>query len=443
MDEVYTSRLPGLHRLTMQERLARVAQLSGLSEAEQALLAGGSGLGQRLAGQMIENAVGVYGLPLGVAPNFLVNGRELLVPLAIEEPSVVAALGNAARLFRRSGGFCAGSDEPLMTGQVQLIDVPETESARAAIHQARDELLALADSFAGGLVARGGGARELELRPLQHSVVGPMLIVNVIIDCRDAMGANLVNSICEGLAPRLEALSGGRANLRILSNLADRRLARANCHLPASELNDGGPGGLEVAQRIVAAAALAEIDPQRAATHNKGIMNGIDAVAIATGNDWRALEAGAHAWAARDGSYASLSRWRLDGDDVLHGSLELPLAVGTVGGATRVHPLAAVALKIMGVTRARELAEIMAAVGLAQNFAALRALAAEGIQRGHMRLHARQLALAAGAPAERVSEIAGKLVATGDIRLQGARKLVNELNRSDDKKKPSEASSDE
>lgn len=443
MDEVYTSRLPGLHRLTMQERLARVAQLSGLSEAEQALLAGGSGLDRRLAGQMIENAIGVYGLPLGVAPNFLVNGRELLVPLAIEEPSVVAALGNAARMFRRSGGFCADSDEPLMTGQVQLLDVAEIESARAAILQARPELLELADSFAGGLVARGGGARELELRPLQHSVVGPMLIVNIVIDCRDAMGANLVNSICEGLAPRLEALSGGRANLRILSNLADRRLARAGCHIPASELNDGELPGLEVAQRIVAAAALAEIDPQRAATHNKGIMNGIDAMAIATGNDWRALEAGAHAWAARDGSYASLSRWRLDGDNVLHGSLELPLAVGTVGGATRVHPLAAVALKIMKVTRARELAEVMAAVGLAQNFAALRALAAEGIQRGHMRLHARQLALAAGAPAERVSEIAGKLVATGDVRLQGARELVNALNRSDKKVKHSEASADE
>ena len=328
MNEVYTSRLPGLHRLTPQERLARVAQLSGLTEAEQALLAGGSGLDPRLAGQMIENAIGVYGLPLGVAPNFIVNGRELLVPLAMEEPSVVAALGNAARLFRRSGGFCADSDEPLMTGQVQLINVPEIETARAAIHRARDELLELANRFAGSLVARGGGARELELRPLRHSAVGPMLVVNIVIDCRDAMGANLVNSICEGLAPRLEALSGGRANLRILSNLADRRLARANCHLPASELDDGGRPGLEVAQRIVAATALAEIDPQRAATHNKGIMNGIDAVAIATGNDWRALEAGAHAWAARDGRYASLSRWRLDDDNVLHGSLELPLAVG-------------------------------------------------------------------------------------------------------------------
>ncbi len=428
MNEVYTSRLPGLHRLTPQERLARVAQLSGLTEAEQALLAGGSGLDPRLAGQMIENAIGVYGLPLGVAPNFIVNGRELLVPLAIEEPSVVAALGNAARLFRRSGGFYAGSDEPLMTGQVQLINVPEIETARAAIHRARHELLELANRFAGSLVARGGGARELELRPLRHSAVGPMLVVNIVIDCRDAMGANLVNSICEGLAPRLEALSGGRANLRILSNLANRRLARANCHLPASELDDGGRAGLEVAQRIVAATALAEIDPQRAATHNKGIMNGIDAVAVATGNDWRALEAGAHAWAARDGRYASLSRWRLDGDNVLHGSLELPLAVGTVGGATRVHPLAAVALKIMKVTQARELAEVMAAVGLAQNFAALRALAAEGIQRGHMSLHARQLALAAGAPAERASEIAEKMVANGNIGMQYAIELVKSIS---------------
>ena len=270
-----------------------------------------------------------------------------------------------------------------------------------------------------------------------------MLIVNVVIDCRDAMGANLVNSICEGLAPQLEALSGGSANLRILSNLADQRLARAKCQLPASELGDGALPGEAVARRIVAAAAMAEIDPHRAATHNKGIMNGIDAVAIATGNDWRAIEAGAHAWAARNGRYASLSGWRLDEDNVLQGSIELPLAVATVGGATRVHPLAAVALKIMGVTRARQLAEIMAAVGLAQNFAALRALATEGIQRGHMSLHARQLALAAGAPPDRASEIAAMLVAAGDIRLRRARELVRVLDRQEECMNDKEASADE
>ncbi len=419
-----SSRLPGLHRLAAVERLERVAEVAGLSDAERDLLTEGAGLDPLLAGQMIENSIGVFGLPLGIAPNFIVNGRELLVPLAIEEPSVVAALGNAARIFRDAGGFRADSDEPLMIGQIQLLDVADLEAARTAIERARDQILARADALAGSIVARGGGARDLDLRAYPQSPVGPMLVVHIFIDCRDAMGANLVNSVCEGLAPLLESLSGGRANLRILSNLSDRRRARAYCALPAAELDGGGLDGLAIAKRITEASALAEIDPWRAATHNKGIMNGIDAVAIATGNDWRAIEAGAHAWAARDGSYRALSRWWLDENEILHGSLELPLAVGTVGGATRVHPLAAVALKILGVSSARELAEIMAAVGLAQNFAALRALATEGIQRGHMNLHARQLALAAGAPAEHVGEIAGTLVACGDIRLQRAQELV-------------------
>ena len=314
-----------------------------------------------------------------------------------------------------------------MIGQIQLLDVPDPAAAQAAILEMKAELLALADESGGSIVARGGGARDLELRHFPHTSAGPMLVVHLLIDCRDAMGANLVNSVCERLAPRMEALSGGRANLRILSNLADRRRARARCQLPARELAQNGQTGLEVARRVVEAAALAEVDPWRAATHNKGIMNGIDAVAIATGNDWRAIEAGAHAWAARDGVYRSLSQWRLDEDDLLHGSLELPLAVGTIGGATRAHPLARVALKILGVGTARELAEVIAAVGLAQNFAALRALATEGIQRGHMNLHARQLALAAGAPPERVADIAQALVAAGDIRLQRAQLLVDTL----------------
>ena len=424
-----SSRLPGLHRLTAAGRLKRVAETAGLSAKESDLLTRGGGLDPQLAGQMIENCIGVYGLPLGVAPNFIINGREMLVPLAIEEPSVLAALGNAARIFRPSGGFSADSDEPLMTGQIQLLDVADFEAARSAIAQARAEILAQADALAGSIAARGGGARGLEMRAFPQSPVGPMLVLHLAIDCRDAMGANLVNSVCEGLAPLLESLTGGRANLRILSNFSDRRRARAYCALPARELNSNGQDGLEVAKRIVEASALAEIDPWRAATHNKGIMNGIDGVAIATGNDWRAIEAGAHAWAARDGGYRSLSRWRLDEDEVLQGSIELPLAVGTVGGATRVHPLAALCLKILGVSSARELAEIMAAVGLAQNFAALRALATEGIQRGHMSLHARQLALAAGAPPERVGEIAGQLVASGDIRLQRARAIVRELSK--------------
>ena len=431
MSKSRSSRLPALHRLTPDERLALLARHARLSETEQALLANGSGLGIEQARQMIENAISVFGLPMGIAPNFIINGRELLVPLAIEEPSVVAALGNAARIFRIGGGFFASSDEPLMIGQIQLLDVPDPAAAQAAILEMKAELLALADESGGSIVARGGGARNLELHHFPHTSAGPMLVVHLLIDCRDAMGANLVNSVCERLAPRMEALSGGRANLRILSNLADRRRARARCQLPACELAQNGQTGLEVARRIVEAAALAEVDPWRAATHNKGIMNGIDAAAIATGNDWRAIEAGAHAWAARDGIYRSLSQWRLDEQDVLRGSLELPLAVGTVGGATRAHPLARVALKILGIGTARELAEVMAAVGLAQNFAALRALATEGIQRGHMNLHARQLALAAGAPPERVADIAQALVAAGDIRLQRAQLLVDTLKHRD------------
>ena len=431
MNENHSSRLPGLHRLTAAERLERVAETAGLSAEESELLAAGGGLDPLLAGQMIENCIGVYGLPLGVAPNFIINGRELLVPLAIEEPSVLAALGNAARIFRAGGGFSADSDEPVMTGQVQLLDVADIEAARSAIERARGEILAQADALAGSIAARGGGAQDLRLRAFPQSPAGPMLVLHIDVDCRDAMGANLVNSVCEGLAPLLESLSGGRANLRILSNFSDRRRARASCALPAAELEGSEQDGPNIAQRIVEASALAEIDPWRAATHNKGIMNGIDGVAIATGNDWRAIEAGAHAWAARDGGYRSLSRWSLDEDEVLLGTIELPLAIGTVGGATRAHPLAALCLKILGVSSARELAEIMAAVGLAQNFAALRSLATEGIQRGHMNLHARQLALAAGAPPERVGEIAGALVASGDIRLSRAQDLVAGLQGED------------
>ncbi len=429
MNKARSSRLPALHRLPVAERLALVARHAGLTQEEQALLAAGCGLGHEQAGQMIENAIGVYGLPLGIAPNFIINGRELLVPLAIEEPSVLAALGNAARLLRAGGGFCASSDEPLMIGQIQLLDVPDSDEAQAAIVRSKAELLALADEAGGSIVQRGGGARDLELRHFPQTAAGPMLVVQLLIDCRDAMGANFVNSVCERLAPQLEALSGGRANLRILSNLSDRRKARAHCQLPAQELTQAGQSGQDVARGIVEASALAEVDPYRAATHNKGIMNGIDALAIATGNDWRAIEAGAHAWAARDGAYRNLSRWRLDETGILHGALELPLAVGTVGGATRAHPLARIVLKILGVTTAQELAQTMAAVGLAQNFAALRALAAEGIQRGHMSLHARQLALAAGAMPERVAEIAQALVASGDIRLQRAQELVDALKQ--------------
>jgi hydroxymethylglutaryl-CoA reductase len=374
--------------------MATVAAVAELTADEQAMLSGDAGLTRRLADRMIENVIGVYGLPLGIATNFLINGREVLVPMAVEEPSVVAGASYAAKLVRGGGGFRTTSTPPHMIGQIQVLDVAAPFAARAELLAHQAELLALADQSDPVLVGLGGGARGLEVRVIEASPVGPQLVVQLVFDTRDAMGANAVNTACEALAPRIAAITGGRVVLRILSNLADRRLARADCKVPAELLATTIEGqtvsGDEVARRIVEAYSLAVVDPYRAATHNKGIMNGVDAVVIATGNDWRAVEAGAHAYAARDGRYTSLSTWEQTRDGDLVGVLEMPLAVGTVGGTARTHPLPAVALKLMGVRHASELAEVIAAVGLAQNLAALRALATEGIQRGHMRLHARQ-----------------------------------------------------
>jgi len=378
--------------------MATVAARAGLTADEQATLAGDAGLTPRLADRMVENVIGVYGLPLGIATNFLINGREVLVPMAVEEPSVVAGASHAAKLVRAGGGFRTSSTAPHMIGQIQVLDVAAPHAARAELLAREAELLALADRSDPVLVELGGGARGLEVRVIEASPAGPQLVVHLIFDTRDAMGANAVNTACEALAPRIADITGGRVVLRILSNLADRRLARADCRVPAAALATTIEGrtipGEEVVRRIVEAYALAAVDPYRAATHNKGIMNGVDAVVIATGNDWRAVEAGAHAYAARDGRYTSLSTWEQTRDGDLVGVLEMPLAVGTVGGTARTHPVPAVALKLMGVQRASELAEVIAAVGLAQNLAALRALATEGIQRGHMRLHARQMQMA-------------------------------------------------
>jgi hydroxymethylglutaryl-CoA reductase len=399
-DPTCTSQLPGFHRQGLDERLATLAALAGLTEQEQAVLQGAAGLDRRVADHMIENVVGVYGLPLGIATNFLINGRDVLVPMAVEEPSVVAGASYAAKLVRAGGGFRTSSTPAHMIGQIQVLDVPDPHAARSDLLAQQAELLALADRSDPVLVRLGGGARGLEVRVIEASPVGPQLVVHLIFDTRDAMGANAVNTACEALAPRMETITGGRAVLRILSNLADRRLVRARCTVPAASLTTVVDAhtltGEEVVGRIVEACALAAVDPYRAATHNKGIMNGVDSVVIATGNDWRAVEAGAHAYAARGGRYSSLSRWERTRDGDLAGTLEMPLAVGTVGGTARTHPLPAVALKLMGVQRAAELAEVIAAVGLAQNLAALRALATEGIQRGHMRLHARQRQMANG-----------------------------------------------
>jgi len=417
-----SSRLPGFYDLSVAERADTVAQWAELTDEETAILE--EGLNSAQANQMIENVVGTHALPLGIAANFLINGHDYLIPMAIEEPSVVAGASFAARLVRQGGGFNTSSTEPLMIAQIQVVDAADPWAARLDLLAAKQRLLNLADETDPLIVSLGGGARDLEVRVVPESPVGPMLVAHLIYDCRDAMGANTLNTAAETLAPAVEEITGGRVVLRILSNLADRRLARAKCVLPAKVLAFGEHPSSLVVERVVEAYALAAVDPYRAATHNKGIMNGIDAVVIATGNDWRAVEAGAHSYAARSGRYTSLTTWEKDGDGNLVGTLELPLAVGIVGGATRVHPTAKVALKILGVKTARELAEVIAAVGLAQNLAALRALATEGIQRGHMELHARQVAIAAGATGEMVEKVARQLVAERRIRLDRAREIL-------------------
>ena len=422
-----SSRISGFYKLSLAERVMKVAEWADLTADEQAVLLG-TGLEAHQAGQMIENGIGTHELPLGVATNFLINGRDYLIPMAVEEPSVLAAVSNAARLIRAGGGFETSATDPVMIGQIQLLDVPDMAAAAQAILDNKTRLLEIADKCSPSIVRRGGGARDLEVRPFPDTPAGPMIIVHLYYDCRDAMGANAINTAVETISPLVEELSSGRSNLRILSNLTDRRLATAKGIIPAAMLNDGEMSGAEVAQRIAEANAFAVVDPYRAATHNKGIMNGIDAVCIATGNDWRAIEAGAHAYAARSGRYAALTDWHVNQDGDLYGELTLPLAVGIVGGATKIHPVARVVMKILNVASASELAQIMAAVGLAQNVAALRAMATAGIQKGHMRMHARQVALAAGATGPDVLRIASQLVAEGSIRVERAKELLNSVD---------------
>jgi len=422
-----SSRSPGFYNWTHQRRLEWAARWAHLTDEQAAILRGEAGLDLEQADRMTENVVGLYALPLGIAVNFQVNGRDVLVPMVVEEPSVVAGASFAARLARSAGGFRAGTTAPEMIGQIQVLEVADLEAARAAVVAARGRILARADEVDPVIGRLGGGARDLEVRALPETPVGPMLVLHLLYDCRDAMGANAVNTACEALAPLVEEITGGRVGLRILSNLADRRLAWAECTVPVDELAFGDFSGQRVAQGIVEAWAFASVDPYRAATHNKGILNGIDAVALATGQDWRAIEAGAHAYAARAGRYASLSTWGRDGGGDLTGRLELPLAVGTVGGATRAHPTAQVALALLGVKTARELAEVIAAVGLAQNLAAIRALATEGIQRGHMTLHARQVAIAAGAAGGEIERVAAQMVGEGLVRPDRAEAILRSV----------------
>jgi hydroxymethylglutaryl-CoA reductase len=426
------SRLPGFYKRPLDDRLTVVANLADLDAADVRAFTPEGGLACEIADHMVENAIGVLALPLGVATNFVIDGEGVLVPMAVEEPSVVAACSHIAGLAAKGGGFRLDVDPPIMIGQIQVVDVTDVARATTRIEAASDALMAEADLLCPGLVERGGGCRGIEVRVLPPLEAGPhvdldddqtMLVVHVMLDCRDAMGANAINTVVEGLASRIERLAEGRVCLRILSNLADRRLARATMEIPFLALAGkdavDDASGERVARAIVDAYRFAARDPYRACTHNKGIMNGIDAVAIATGNDWRAIEAGAHAFAARDGRYTSLTSYRVDTKRrVLVGHIELPMAVGTVGGSTRVHPTVKSARKLLGrfADRAERLAGVLAAVGLAQNCGALKALATEGIQRGHMSLHARQVALAVGATGDEVDRVAAILVGENCFR---------------------------
>ncbi|MCC5793627.1 MAG: hydroxymethylglutaryl-CoA reductase, degradative [Chromatiales bacterium] len=426
------SRIPLFYKMSLDERVNAVHERGLLSDHDVARLAAGeTTLDLQAADKMIENVIGVLGMPVGLGLNFLINGKDYVVPLAVEEPSIVAALSAAAKLARESGGFKASSTRPVLIGQIQVIDVPDMQQAMNRVLASKQEIIELANSFHPRMVARGGGALDVEVRSYpMHSRPGEMLVVHLMVDTRDAMGANLVNGMCEGVASLIESLTEGTVFLRILSNLADRALARAEVVFPVSQLAGKGYDGERVRDGVIIATDFAQVDPYRAATHNKGVMNGIDAVALATGNDWRAIEAGAHAYAARHGRYASLTEWWKDEEGNLRGRIELPLKVGTVGGPLESNPGVAMNLRMLGVESATELAEVMAAVGLAQNFAALRALATEGIQTGHMTLHARSVVKAAGSPPELFEEVLEALLRSGEIKVWKAQEIVTDLKRS-------------
>ncbi|MFT3836014.1 MAG: hydroxymethylglutaryl-CoA reductase, degradative [Myxococcaceae bacterium] len=423
-----TSRLAGFHKLPLEERLLKVTKMMKLTDEESASLHG-AGLNMTTANQMIENAVGTFGLPLGLGLNMVVNGRDYIVPMAVEEPSVVAAVSFAAKIVREGGGFSAEADDALMYGQVQVTRYGDPDAAVRKLHEHKEQILALANSFHPSMTKRGGGARDIEVRvlPAPEGPKGePILVLHLVVDCQEAMGANLINTMAEGVAPLVEQITGGRVYLRILSNLCDRRLARASCRIPVPALADFDLPGDAIADGIVQASRFALADPYRAVTHNKGVMNGIDSVAIATGQDWRAIEAGAHAFAARDGQYRPLSTWTLEGNDLV-GRIELPLALGTVGGPIKIHQGVQAALKVLRVSSAKELAMVMASVGLAQNLAAVRALGSVGIQKGHMALHARCVAVTAGARGDWVERLANMLVTMGHVKVEKAKEILAAL----------------
>jgi len=425
-----SSRIPGFYRLAPARRLALLRERDDLSANDAAAMRG-EALSLDRADQMVENVVGTMALPLGIGLNLRVNGEDVLVPMVVEEPSVVAAVSNMARLVREAGGFSAGSSASLMIGQIQVVALPDIDAAEAALRAASPALVREGDAVHPRLGARGGGLRRVEVRRLRYDEPGEpvedMLVVHFLLDCCDAMGANMVNTVAERLAPSIEAISGGQVRLRILSNLADERRSWARCAIPVALLATEALSGREVAEGIASAYRFAWADPYRAATHNKGVMNGIDAVALATGNDWRAIEAGAHAFAARDGQYRSMTKWRLSEDDVLHGEIDIPIQVGTVGGSILNHPTVAANHRLMGQPSAGALGAIMAAVGLAQNLGALRALATEGIQQGHMRMHSRNIAVQAGAAGDEVQAVVAKMASAADWTIEAASQALGAL----------------
>ena len=423
-----SSRIENLRNLEPHERLAKIVAASGLDVVDQQNLAGADALDINTANGMIENVIGKFELPLGVATNFIVNGKQYLIPMAVEEPSVVAAASYMAKIARDCGGFEANCTQPIMRAQVQILAMKDPYATRLKLLAAADEIITLANSKDKVLIALGGGCQDIEVHIFEDTPIGPMVVLHLLVNVCDAMGANTVNTMAEMTAPLIEKISGGKVRLRILSNLADKRLVRCRVRISPQALTTNTLVGADVAQGIVEACALAIIDPYRAATHNKGIMNGIDPVVLATGNDWRAIEAGAHAWAARDGRYTSLSRWEIDDDGHLVGSVEMPMAMGIVGGATKTHPAAQAALKLMNIQSAQELAQVTIAVGLAQNMAALRALATEGIQKGHMALHARNIAIMAGAKGADVQSVAKTIAKEGAVNVDRAKQVLREIS---------------
>lgn len=422
-----TSVFSGFYKLSPEERRSQVAEFAGLSQEDMAILQTESSLSMDGADRMVENVISVMPIPLGVAVNFCINGKDYIIPMATEEPSVIAAASNMARLCRDNGGFKTSNTGAMMIAQIQAVGISDVYAARLRIFENREKLIAAANEKDPFLVSMGGGMKDLDVR-IVDTGAGSMVITHIIVDTKDAMGANAVNTMAEALAPLIEEITGGKVYLRILSNLADLRIARASVTVEKEKL-----GGQSVVDGILMAYAFAAADPYRAATHNKGIMNGISAAVLATGNDTRAVESGAHAYAARSGRYIPLTRWEKDRDGNLVGSIEIPMAVGLVGGATKVHPVAKLAVKILGIKTALELGEVFACVGLAQNLGALKALATEGIQKGHMSLHAKNIVAAAGIPPELSDAVIKQMIAEKAVRADRAKEIVEELQKKEGK----------